>query len=87
MIKIFNILFLFTIIAFVNSDAIAETKRDCSQYSTKTLVGLSEKMRCKKGLPPLKKNFLDSIKNVKNFESSLQIALFSDFKVLCNILF
>ena len=66
MIKIFNILFLFTIIAFVNSDAIAETKRDCSQYSTKTFVGLSQKMRCKKGLPPLEKNFLKSLEWKKN---------------------
>ena len=61
MIKIFNILFLYTVITFLNSDAIAETKRDCSQYSTKTFVGLSQKIRCKKGLPPLEKNFLKSL--------------------------
>ena len=47
MIKIFNILFLYTIITFINSDAIAETEKDCYQYSTKTLVGLSAKIKCK----------------------------------------
>ena len=66
MIKIFNILFLYTIITFINSDAIAETKKDCSQYSTKTFSGLSQKIRCKKGLPPLEKNFLKSLEWKKN---------------------
>ena len=61
MMKAFNIIFLLFIFTFINSHASSETKRDCSQYSTKTLAGLSQKMRCKKGLPPLKKNFLKSI--------------------------
>ena len=39
----------------------SETKPDCSLYSTKTLEGRSNKMRCKKGLPP-RKNFFGSIK-------------------------
>ena len=43
------------------SETKSETKPDCSQYSTKTLEGLSNKMRCKKGLPP-RKNFFGSIK-------------------------
>ena len=60
MIKTFNIIFLFSIITFINSDAIAETKRDCSQYSTKTFVGLSQKMRCKKGLSPSEGIFFKS---------------------------
>jgi len=59
--KTFNIILLLLVFTFINSDASAETKRDCSQYSTKTLAGLGQKMRCKKGLPPLKKNFLKSI--------------------------
>ena len=57
---------VFSFVIFFNFDSIAETKRDCSQYSTKTLLGLSQKMRCKKGLPPLKKNFLKSLEWKKN---------------------
>ena len=73
MIKTFNIIFLLTIISFVNSDAIAETKRDCSKYSTKTFEGLSKKLRCKKGLPPLKNNFFESIKWKKNKSKSTYV--------------
>ena len=59
MTKIINIIFLLTLITFINPEAIAETKRDCSQYSTKTFAGLAKKMRCKKGLEPRKKSFFD----------------------------
>ena len=48
--KIFTTTILFTFIIFYNSNAIAETKRDCSMYSSKTHVGMLEKRRCKKGL-------------------------------------
>ena len=33
--------------------------KDCSQYSTKTLKGLSEYSRCKRGLEPEEKSFLN----------------------------
>ena len=33
----------------------AETKRDCSQYSTKTFMGILDKKRCEAGKPPRKK--------------------------------
>ena len=49
-----------------NLNVSAETKLDCSQYSTKTLSGLTDKIRCKKGLPPLKKNFYKSLKIKRN---------------------
>jgi len=61
MIKIFNILFFTTIIILFNSDGFADTKKDCSQYSTKTLSGLTDKIRCKKGLQPVEKSFLKSL--------------------------
>ena len=66
--KNFTYIFLFTVISFsLNSPAIAESKiarkiwgdKDCSQYSTKTLKGLSEYSRCKKGLEPNEKSFLN----------------------------
>ena len=46
MTKIINIIFLLTLITFISPDAIAKTKKDCSQYSTKTMVGLVAKMKC-----------------------------------------
>jgi hypothetical protein len=56
--KIFTTTILFTFIIFYNSNAIAETKRDCSMYSSKTHVGMLEKRRCKKGLPQKEKTTL-----------------------------
>ncbi len=46
----YTILFLFTL-AFNSTSALAESKKDCSKFSTKTYVGLLNKMKCKKGLP------------------------------------
>ena len=53
--KFLNILIIFAFFSFFNTASIAETKRDCSQYSTKTLVGTWDKKRCEKGKPPRKK--------------------------------
>ena len=39
------------IFIFFNTNSFAETKPDCSKYSTKTYLGLLDKIRCKKGLP------------------------------------
>jgi hypothetical protein len=72
-----NYLYILTailIFAFSETISFAETKKDCSQYSTKTLAGLADYMRCKKGLDPDKKNFFKkleykSLKN-KNFEEN-----------------
>jgi hypothetical protein len=55
MIKIIKIIVLISILSSTSSITSAETKNDCSQYSTKTFTGLAAKMRCKKGLPPLEK--------------------------------
>ena len=40
---------------FMTSYSLAETKRDCSQYSNKTLFGNYDIWRCKKGKPPREK--------------------------------
>lgn len=50
--KIFSYIILISItLAFNNNNALGETKPDCSQFSTKTYVGLLNKIKCKKGLP------------------------------------
>ena len=51
MIKIFYITTFLIIFTFFNTNSFAETKPDCSKYSTKTYLGLLDKIRCKKGLP------------------------------------
>ena len=58
--KILYIIFFISAFLLINNTSFAESK-DCSQYSTKTLSGLSDHLRCKKGLPP-KKNFFESLK-------------------------
>ena len=47
---------------FFSKGVLADTKEDCSKYSTKTLSGLNDHMRCKRGLKPLKNNFFESLK-------------------------
>jgi len=43
---------IFVLVAmFLSNNSFAETKNDCSQYSTKTLTGLMDKLKCKKGVP------------------------------------
>ena len=51
MIKIFYIITFLTIFTFFNTNSFAETKPDCSKYSTKTYLGLLDKIKCQKGLP------------------------------------
>ena len=36
---------------FLSNNSFAETKQDCSQYSTKTWTGLMDRMKCNKGEP------------------------------------
>ena len=51
MIKFFCMIAFLMIFTFFNNKSFAETKPDCSKYSTKTYLGLLDKIRCKKGLP------------------------------------
>ena len=51
MIKFFCMIVFLMIFTFFNENSFAETKPDCSKYSTKTYLGLLDKIRCKKGLP------------------------------------
>ena len=58
--KILYIIFFISTALLINETSFAESM-DCSRYSTKTFAGLSDYVRCKKGLPP-KKNFFKSLK-------------------------
>ena len=69
--KILQILFYITLYLSINNITFAESKvankifgsKDCSQYSTKTLSGLSDYVKCKKGLDPSKeKSIFKSLK-------------------------
>ena len=51
MIKIFCMIAFCLIFTLFNKNSFAETKPDCSKYSTKTYLGLLDKIRCNKGLP------------------------------------
>ena len=43
---------IFVLVAmFLSNNSFAATKQDCSQYSTKTLTGLMDRMKCNKGEP------------------------------------
>ena len=50
-----NILIITILLAFFTNVAYSETKKDCSQYSNKTIVGQYDKWRCEKGKPERKK--------------------------------
>ena len=61
----FITIFFFSSVLFLSTQSIADTRLDCSKYSTKTLKGLTDKIRCKKGLDPRKENNI-SFEQVKN---------------------
>ena len=52
--KILTIIIFTTILLFNSSGSFADTK-DCSQYSTNTLVSLYDKWKCKQGKDERKK--------------------------------
>ena len=51
------VILLLTIFALIlpYDISFADTKDDCSKYSSKTVVGQYDKWRCKKGKPPREK--------------------------------
>jgi hypothetical protein len=55
MMKKISILSIFIFLYVPSFNVNAETKRDCSQYSSKTFMGLLDKKRCEAGKPPRKK--------------------------------
>ena len=59
--KLIHIFFFIFIFGAFGSNANAETKKDCSQYSTKNFADLTKYMRCKKGLKQLEGGFFDKL--------------------------
>jgi len=67
--KILFIIFLVFMSFSINKLTFADTlsdkvwgTKDCSMHSTKTLAGLNDFVRCKKGLEPRDKSFFKSLK-------------------------
>ena len=50
MMKFINIIIFFLLISFSSASLAQDTKPDCSMHSTKTWMGLTDKINCKKGL-------------------------------------
>ncbi len=48
--KFINIIIFFLLISFSSASLAQDTKPDCSMHSTKTWMGLMDKINCKKGL-------------------------------------
>ena len=46
--KIVYTILILILVSFFNTGSFAETKTDCSQYNTKTLVGSWNKKRCER---------------------------------------
>ena len=46
--KISNIIIFLILITFISSNSFAETKEDCSKFSTDTVQGTIKKMKCEK---------------------------------------
>tara|TARA_Y100000590_G_scaffold138400_1_gene158457 strand:+ start:5971 stop:6324 length:354 start_codon:yes stop_codon:yes gene_type:complete len=65
---IYTLIFLISF-TFGSTSALAETERDCSQYSSKTFAGLSDKIRCKRGLPPREDKSIFNILKFKGKKS------------------
>ena len=53
--KIIKILLFSSFLIFFNLNSYAETKNDCSEYSSETLLGTYDKWRCQQGKEPRKK--------------------------------
>ena len=52
--RILNIIIVLLILNLTNTNAFAETERDCSIYNTDTIMGTWNKRQCLKGKPETK---------------------------------
>ena len=70
--KILKILFLTIVLFSFAASSFAEEKRDCSTIDTSTGVGMYEKYKCKKGLPPSEKSsFKEKLKKLNPFKKKV----------------
>ena len=61
---------IFVLVAmFLSNNSFAATKQDCSQYSTKTWTGLSDKMKCKRGEPVAERKKAKKFSDLNPFKS------------------
>ena len=51
--RIFPIIFFLLSIILMNSETLAETKKDCEKYNKNTLLGGHDYRRCMKGKDPV----------------------------------
>ena len=63
--KKFSLLILVISLMLPFNVSFAETKMDCSQYSSKTFTGMWDKHRCKKGKAPREKFSLKKLNPFK----------------------
>ena len=63
--KIVSLLIITFAFILPHNISLAETKQDCSQYSSDTIVGQYDKWRCKKGKPPRDKFSLKKLNPFK----------------------
>ena len=69
--RIIKILLISSCLFLFNSYSFAETKRDCSEYTSKTLIGVYDKWLCKQGKEPRKKlNIVDKLKKLNPLEKN-----------------
>jgi len=50
MLKIIYVYFILIFFTLLSSHTLAESKIDCTQYSTKTITGVIDKIKCKRGV-------------------------------------
>jgi hypothetical protein len=79
LIKIFIFLMIFT---FFNTSLSAEEKTDCSMYSTKTVMGVVDKLRCKKGMEPREKLVIKNFGDLNPFKKKKKIKQENDEEIL-----
>ena len=64
-----KIIIFVLVVMFLSNNSFAETKQDCSQYSTKTWTGLSDKMKCKRGEPVAERKKAKKFSDLNPFKS------------------
>jgi len=67
MLKAYSIIIPLALFTLVNSNVFAEVKPDCSQYSTKSFIGLMNKMKCEKGEPVKVRNKARTLSELNPF--------------------
>jgi len=66
--KLIKISILLIICTFFNTALSAEEKSDCSMYSTKTVMGVVDKLRCKRGMEAREKKVIKNFGDLNPFK-------------------